>query len=121
MQVKITRMTTMVIHQRITRVRKHKGMSQKEFSAMIGVSQSYLSEVENGKSKPSLELLSGIVNRFSDINADWLLTGRGAMQNPPPEGEPSDDARIAELIEQLTPPQRQVVLALTNELLKSNH
>lgn len=112
----------MVIHQRITRVRKHKGMSQKEFSTTIGVSQSYLSEVESGKSKPSLELLSGIVNRFNDINADWLLTGRGAMQNPLPEGIASnDDPKIAELIEQLTPHQRQVVLALTNELLKSNH
>ena len=114
-------MTTMVIHQRITRVRKHKGMSQKEFSAIIGVSQSYLSEVENGKSKPSLELLSGIVNRFNDINADWLLTGRGEMQNSLPTEELANDFEIIQRIEQLTPNQRQMVLALTNELLKSNH
>jgi transcriptional regulator with XRE-family HTH domain len=114
-------MTTMVIYQRITRVRKHKGMSQKEFSAIIGVSQSYLSEVENGKSKPSLELLSGIANRFNDINADWLLTGRGEMQNSLPIKELANDFEIVQRIEQLTPNQRQMVLALTNELLKSNH
>ena len=114
-------MTTMVIHQRITRVRKHKGMSQKEFSTTIGISQSYLSEVESGKSKPSLELLSGIVNRFSDINADWLLTGRGEMQNLSPTEGLADDFKIVQRIEQLTPNQRQMVLALTNELLKSNH
>ena len=111
----------MVIHQRITRIRKHKGMSQKEFSAIIGVSQSYLSEVESGKSKPSLELLSGIVNRFNDINADWLLTGRGEMQNSLPTEKLVNDFEIVQRIEQLTPNQRQMVLALTNELLKSNH
>lgn len=111
----------MVIHQRITKVRKCKGLSQKEFSVIIGISQSYLSEVENGKSKPSLELLSGIVNRFNDINADWLLTGRGEMHNQFVDEAHTDEPEITKLIEQLTPNQRQVVLAITHELLKSNH
>jgi len=64
---------------RIAAVREYKALNQKQFSDAIGVSRSFLSEVENGKSKPSIEMLSGIAGRYGDIDTDWLLTGNGSM------------------------------------------
>ncbi len=68
------------INNRIANVRKVNSLRQKEFSQKLQISQGYLSEVENGKKKPSIEMLIGIYNLFGDkINMDWLFTGKGQM------------------------------------------
>jgi transcriptional regulator with XRE-family HTH domain len=68
------------INYRIAKIRKLNSFSQNEFAKKLQVSQGYLSEVENGKKKPSIEILIGISNLFSDsIDSDWLLTGKGEM------------------------------------------
>lgn len=41
-------------------VRKQKDLSQKEFSELVGIDQSYLSMIENNKKKPSMKLLEKI-------------------------------------------------------------
>ncbi len=64
---------------RIKAVRKHVGMTQHVFAKAIGVSRSYLAEVERGKGKPSLEMIVGIADKFPQISRDWLLTGQGDM------------------------------------------
>ncbi len=103
------------INQRIALVRKDNKLTQKEFSLALGVSRSYISEVEHGKCKPSIEMLIGINNHFDDINPDWLLTGKGTMYrrdaNQPPEWlndwwQQADDEHLAWLKIQLshTPP-----------------
>jgi transcriptional regulator with XRE-family HTH domain len=60
---------------RIKFVRKYKSMSQTVFSKRIGVSQSYLSQVESYRGKPSIEMVLGIAKEFPDISVRWLLTG----------------------------------------------
>lgn len=62
------------INKRIKQVRERIGLTQKEFAAQIGVSRSFLSEIEAGKVKPSVETLIGIVTRFQ-IDPYWLLIG----------------------------------------------
>lgn len=52
--------------------------TQKEFAKNLGFSSSYLSEVESGKTKPSLQLLVNI-SQFTKYSLHWLLTGEGAM------------------------------------------
>jgi phage repressor protein C with HTH and peptisase S24 domain len=52
--------------------------TQKEFAKNLGFSSSYLSEVETGKTKPSLQLLLNI-SQFTKYSLHWLLTGEGAM------------------------------------------
>lgn len=62
------------INKRVKQVRERVGLTQKEFAAQIGVSRSFLSEIEAGKVKPSVETLIGIVTRFQ-IDPHWLLIG----------------------------------------------
>jgi phage repressor protein C with HTH and peptisase S24 domain len=61
------------------RVKQVRGKdTQKEFSKILGFSSSYLSEVESGKTKPSLELLMRI-SQITNYSLHWLLTGEGPM------------------------------------------
>lgn len=63
------------INARIKQLRKDKKLTQKEFCSLTNSSQSYLSEVENGKGNPSTDMLIGIAIAFRDISTRWLLTG----------------------------------------------
>lgn len=50
----------MNIGQAIHTVRKNKKLSQTEFSKLIQIDQSYLSQIENNKKRPSMKLLEKI-------------------------------------------------------------
>jgi phage repressor protein C with HTH and peptisase S24 domain len=61
------------------RIRRTRGNStQKEFAKNLIFSSSYLSEVESGKTKPSLELLLKI-SQITNYSLHWLLTGEGPL------------------------------------------
>ncbi len=72
----------MTIGKRIKGYRTSNGLKVKEFSEKIGISQGTLSDIENGKTKPSADTLSLII-RHTDINPNWLLTGHGAFTREP--------------------------------------
>ena len=65
---------------RISEVRAAEGLSQAEFARRVGVSRSYLSEVENEKGKAPLELIVGIATAFPRVSLKWLLTGEGSKE-----------------------------------------
>jgi putative transcriptional regulator len=48
----------------IAKFRKEKGYSQKEFAQMIGITHWWLNHIENGKRKPSLELVCTIAEKL---------------------------------------------------------
>jgi transcriptional regulator with XRE-family HTH domain len=74
------------INNRIKRIREQEGLTQKDFSARIGISRSFLSEIEGGKVKPSIEALVGIVLNFQ-IDTHWLLAGDIEPINEPAVAE----------------------------------
>ena len=64
---------------RIKMVREILGETQSDFATKVGVSRSFLSEMESGRSKPSIQLLMGVCKHFPDVDRDWLMTGRGQI------------------------------------------
>lgn len=54
----------MKIGQSVKKVRKLKGVNQGEFSKTIGITQSYLSLIENDKRMPSMDLLEKMAKCF---------------------------------------------------------
>ena len=58
------------------RIRQLRGfeMTQADFAHRIGVSQGYLSALENGEKEPGSAVLLAIKNEFGK-SVDWLLTG----------------------------------------------
>jgi transcriptional regulator with XRE-family HTH domain len=49
-------------------------MTQREFAELVGVSQGYLSALENGEKEPGGAVLLAIGREFGK-SVDWLLTG----------------------------------------------
>ena len=49
-------------------------MTQADFAERIGVSQGYLSALENGEKEPGAAVLLSIRREFGK-SVDWLLTG----------------------------------------------
>ncbi|EKO25255.1 bacteriophage CI repressor protein [Leptospira interrogans str. 2003000735] len=60
------------------------GISKKEFSSKVGISQGFLSQLISGQRTLSMETLSKISQLFR-VNVHWLMTGEGEMFQPSSE------------------------------------
>src|SRR5665647_1036772 len=67
------------VNERIRILRKQAGMNQHDFAEKIGCKQQDISNAETSKYKLSLDLITGILVAFPEVNIDWLLLGRGKM------------------------------------------
>lgn len=67
------------IGKRLKTWRKSGSLTLVKLGKLIGISQSSLSELENGKSLPSAGTLKGLCLN-TDLNLYWLLTGEGSMR-----------------------------------------
>ncbi len=74
------------IGNRISRLRKGKGMSQEELAAHMGVSSQAVSKWENDLSCPDISLLPKL-SRLLGITVDELLTGNSNEVRVLPEGQ----------------------------------
>ena len=54
-------------------------MTQQSFAEVLGLSAASLSNIFNDRTKPTLNHVDAIKNRFPSINLDWLLYGSGPM------------------------------------------
>lgn len=71
--------------ERIRAARTYLEMSQTEFAQALGVSQSYLSNLEKGLSQPSVEVVR-ILHKMTGWRYEWLIEGDGESDaNDAPE------------------------------------
>lgn len=73
----------MTINERITKIIESKYQGNKRaFSTAIGVSAAVIENIVGKRqSSPSFEVTNKIVTSIDNINAEWLITGAGAMFN----------------------------------------
>ena len=50
-----------------------------DLAAILGVSQTYISLLFNGKKPITDNLVKNLFNKFNEINPDWVLSGEGEM------------------------------------------
>ena len=65
---------------RIKQIRQFLELTQTKFADSISISSSYLAEMESGKKTVSDRIIRLISSEF-EINAHWIKTGEGLMQN----------------------------------------
>lgn len=63
---------------RVKTIRKTLGLSQKEFAESLGISGTFISEVESGKYKPCYDFFYNMMVQFN-VNLHFLLSGEGEM------------------------------------------
>lgn len=76
--------------ERFRAIRKKLNMTQGEFAQSIGMSQSFIAEVERGGKEPSRSLLIAIARAY-DVSLDWLLLGKKNYATLKPMAESEAD------------------------------
>jgi transcriptional regulator with XRE-family HTH domain len=77
---------------RLASLRKHKGLSQREFAASIGVPNATYAEWEKGHRHPSVQAVTSIADQWN-VATDWLLRGPGTVLLP--QAKPVDWPLVA--------------------------
>jgi DNA-binding XRE family transcriptional regulator len=70
----------MSVTKRIEQILEEYQLSPSRFADEIDVQRSSISHILSERNKPSLELISKILKKYPEINAEWLITGKGKMQ-----------------------------------------
>ena len=68
-----------IMVERILLVLKIKNLSPSKFADEIGIQRSSMSHIMSGRNLPSLDLILKILQKFNDINSEWLIQGIGPM------------------------------------------
>lgn len=71
-----------VMGNRIAQRRNHLKLKQRTLAEQLGISNNYLSGIEHGKEKPSLEIFVALCNALG-VTPDYLLMGSMHSSNIP--------------------------------------
>ena len=71
----------MEIKDRIRMIMEREKVPPKVFAKTIGVQQSTLSHILNGRNKPSLDVIMKVHQKYDYVNLEWLLYGEGEMMS----------------------------------------
>ena len=72
------------IRDRLSEILAHNQMSSSAFADFLEIQRSNMSHYLSGRNKPGVDILQKILDKFPDINAEWLLLGRGEMSKTEP-------------------------------------
>ena len=82
--------------ERIIEFLRRENKTSSQFAEEIGVQPSSISHIISGRNNPSLDFVLKMLQRYRDINSDWLLFGTGPMRRSEESveitGETSSDA-----------------------------
>ncbi len=67
-------------------------LSPAKFADSIGIQRSGISHLLAGRNKPSYDFITKMLAAYPDLNADWLLTGKGKPYRNSPLSAPSAPA-----------------------------
>ena len=65
--------------ERINLIMKSRNLNAAQFADEIGVQRSSVSHILTGRNKASLDFLLKVLQRYPEIDTDWLLIGKGLM------------------------------------------
>jgi transcriptional regulator with XRE-family HTH domain len=71
---------------------EHEQLSASMFADKVGVQRSSISHILSGRNKPSLDFILKVTTKFSFIDIQWLLNGKGVFPKnlePNPTSTPS--------------------------------
>lgn len=65
-----------------------KNITAKQFAEEIGIQPSGMSHILSGRNNPSLDFVNKVLRRFPEIDANWLVLGKGEMYMSSPGAKP---------------------------------
>ena len=68
---------------RINLILKAKNLTSRQFAEEIGIQPSGMSHILSGRNRPSLDFVMKVINRYPEIDINWLMFGKGEMYAAP--------------------------------------
>jgi len=68
-----------MIKERVKQIIEAEQLSSSKFADAIGVQRSSISHILSGRNKPSLDVVTRILEAFTKLNINWLMLGNGNM------------------------------------------
>ncbi len=65
--------------ERIQKLIHSQGLTSSQFAEIIGVQRSSISHILSGRNNPSLEFVTKTLSKFTNVNIEWLMFGKGKM------------------------------------------
>jgi len=69
------------MHERLKNWMESEGLKSSALADSIGVNRATISHILTGRNKPSIDFLEKLLNVYPNINANWLISGIGYMQD----------------------------------------
>lgn len=67
------------MQERLRRLMKAEAINSSRLAEILGIQSSGISHILSGRNNPSFDFVVKILNRFPQVNPDWLITGKGPM------------------------------------------
>ncbi|MDR0907967.1 MAG: helix-turn-helix domain-containing protein [Rikenellaceae bacterium] len=77
------------MEEKLRKLMKHEGINSTKLAEMLGIQASGISHIMSGRNKPSYDFIVKLLNRFPQINPDWLLIDKGPMYRDEIKGKAS--------------------------------
>lgn len=68
--------------ERLMKLMETEGLNAKQFANEVGIQAGTISNIVNGRNKPSLEVLQKVLHRFRTVSSDWMILDFGSMYRP---------------------------------------
>ena len=68
--------------ERLMKLMETEGLNAKQFANEVGIQAGTISNIVNGRNKPSLEVLQKVLHRFPTVSSDWMVLDSGSMYRP---------------------------------------
>lgn len=67
------------MRERIVQIMEAENLTPSLFADKLNIGRAVISHILNGRNNPSLDVVMRILDTIGDIDADWLLSGKGTM------------------------------------------
>ena len=67
------------MEEKLRKLMKHEGINSMRLAEILGIQASGISHIMSGRNKPSYDFILKLLQRFPQINPDWLFLDKGPM------------------------------------------
>lgn len=86
------------MHERLRKWMLNESLKPSKLADKIEVNRATISHILSGRNKPSIEFLQKLLNIYSDLNANWLITGVGYMKKHQNIKESDNNKKIDKIV-----------------------
>ena len=75
-----TNVNTLKMNKRFQKWLDYNDINSNKLAENLSVSRATISHIISGRNKPSVDFLHKILNKYPELNLNWLVTGKGSMK-----------------------------------------